>query len=685
MVLFGLISVFSPVFAQDQFGLEAAKGTGLGNTDLITIISNIIRIILGLLGVLGIILILYAGFVWMTASGDADKVVKAKKIITGAIIGLAITLAAFSIASFVISNLSKATGAEGGGGDGGGDGGGGGTITSNQYTFISGFKDTELDWQRGINFNFAGTVSIPVSSDLQIRGYGKNQGGTVEAMEFFAGENNLSKASDFASMPSNQEIVDNVFASWDTSSFTVGQNLKLKIRLTTGSGSTFESKTVNAVVRPLHCFNSVRDEGETKTDCGGTCDSCSGIPEITRISPADGAPRNYVTILGRNFGDEPGEISLTTEDGAVKKASLASASGCGDVWTDYQIVIEVPSMALGKTVLRVFNKDGLSSKGKDFTINNIVRPGICNMDPDHGVYPETTVITGNNFPTGGTKNVVWQIRPYNTTSSPAGWTTESVTENIPQNKIGLTSVRVFNGQQYSNDFRFLMTRGQKGDPCGWETSSCGASSVCQSGLVCDPSNDCTCQVPAETTCEPGTRESCDDFTPCIGAKVCGANKEWGSCVKTDPACSPSLGFNPATQSLYGWSFRMVGGNAVCNNNVLESGEACEIVNGSVVFASGQSGDCDYYQYGQGQVTCDSCAPNFSGCPLFGGKGVEGSATQSFYGWKFYLGDGEGGPPRVVEDCSRFADCRNGQKLPSPTPWSFEWNKQKHSGLDVTEP
>ncbi|MEK7167965.1 MAG: hypothetical protein AAB791_03115, partial [Patescibacteria group bacterium] len=74
----------------DRFGLEAAAGTGLGTTDLIVVISNIVRIILGTLGILAVLIILYAGFVWMTASGDSDKVEKAKKILVSAVIGLVI-------------------------------------------------------------------------------------------------------------------------------------------------------------------------------------------------------------------------------------------------------------------------------------------------------------------------------------------------------------------------------------------------------------------------------------------------------------------------------------------------------------------------------------------------------------------------------------------------------------------
>jgi len=55
-------------------------------------------------------LIIYAGFLWMTAGGNPEQVDKAKQWLTNAIIGLAIILAAYAISGFVIDNLFAATG-----------------------------------------------------------------------------------------------------------------------------------------------------------------------------------------------------------------------------------------------------------------------------------------------------------------------------------------------------------------------------------------------------------------------------------------------------------------------------------------------------------------------------------------------------------------------------------------------
>lgn len=73
------------------------------------IISYIVKVLLSFLGVIFVVLIIYAGFLWLTSAGNEDKISKAKKIMTAAVIGLAIILAAYTITYFVIDKLLEAT------------------------------------------------------------------------------------------------------------------------------------------------------------------------------------------------------------------------------------------------------------------------------------------------------------------------------------------------------------------------------------------------------------------------------------------------------------------------------------------------------------------------------------------------------------------------------------------------
>jgi len=83
----------------------------LGEATLTDLIKSILQVILGFLGVIAVLIILWGGFIWMTAAGDDDKVSKAKQMIYSGIIGLVIIFAAYAIASFVFSNLQTITGA----------------------------------------------------------------------------------------------------------------------------------------------------------------------------------------------------------------------------------------------------------------------------------------------------------------------------------------------------------------------------------------------------------------------------------------------------------------------------------------------------------------------------------------------------------------------------------------------
>lgn len=83
---------------------ETANASGSYNTgrELTPMLGTIISAILSLLGGIFIIFIFYAGYLWMTASGNEQKVDKAKEILKESIIGLVVVLGAYAISYFVI-------------------------------------------------------------------------------------------------------------------------------------------------------------------------------------------------------------------------------------------------------------------------------------------------------------------------------------------------------------------------------------------------------------------------------------------------------------------------------------------------------------------------------------------------------------------------------------------------------
>lgn len=106
MIAFSLLA--GPVLALtvSETGLETtAREAELPETDLTVTIGRLIGIAFSLVGVIFFLLLLYGGFLWMTARGNEENVKKARDLLTAAIIGLIIVVAGYTISSFVIGAL----------------------------------------------------------------------------------------------------------------------------------------------------------------------------------------------------------------------------------------------------------------------------------------------------------------------------------------------------------------------------------------------------------------------------------------------------------------------------------------------------------------------------------------------------------------------------------------------------
>jgi len=93
----------------DVLGINYGTASGLGTKDIRDTIARIINVALGLLGIVAVVIILIGGFEWMTAGGNEEKTGEARNRILAGIIGLAIILSAYAIATFVVNSLRTAT------------------------------------------------------------------------------------------------------------------------------------------------------------------------------------------------------------------------------------------------------------------------------------------------------------------------------------------------------------------------------------------------------------------------------------------------------------------------------------------------------------------------------------------------------------------------------------------------
>ncbi|MCK5511035.1 IPT/TIG domain-containing protein [Candidatus Parcubacteria bacterium] len=103
IIALALFTAVDFALAQD-IGIDYANNLGLqeaSETDIKTLIINIIRYVLTFLGIIAVVMVMYGGFIWMTSNGQPDRIQKAKKTLIGAAIGLVIVISAFAIVTFI--------------------------------------------------------------------------------------------------------------------------------------------------------------------------------------------------------------------------------------------------------------------------------------------------------------------------------------------------------------------------------------------------------------------------------------------------------------------------------------------------------------------------------------------------------------------------------------------------------
>lgn len=108
-ITFGAVTFGQALGFQDSVGLvtnAVGPATKVGlEGNLTTSIATAVKIALALVGTIFLGLTVYAGILWMTASGAEDKIEKAQGIIKATVIGLGITFGAYAITAFVGSKL----------------------------------------------------------------------------------------------------------------------------------------------------------------------------------------------------------------------------------------------------------------------------------------------------------------------------------------------------------------------------------------------------------------------------------------------------------------------------------------------------------------------------------------------------------------------------------------------------
>ena len=68
-------------------------------------VNNILQVVFGTMGAIALIIIIIAGIKFMTSQGNPDNLTKARNTIIYAAVGLAVSLGALTIVTFVVGRL----------------------------------------------------------------------------------------------------------------------------------------------------------------------------------------------------------------------------------------------------------------------------------------------------------------------------------------------------------------------------------------------------------------------------------------------------------------------------------------------------------------------------------------------------------------------------------------------------
>lgn len=113
VLLFSALTLTASAQIPKDYGIKAtanAAGLPTGQPSISAVTAGIINTLLSIVGALAVVLIIYAGFLWMTSAGNEEKISTAKKLLAGSVVGLLIIFSAYAIALFVVKQIAKSSG-----------------------------------------------------------------------------------------------------------------------------------------------------------------------------------------------------------------------------------------------------------------------------------------------------------------------------------------------------------------------------------------------------------------------------------------------------------------------------------------------------------------------------------------------------------------------------------------------
>lgn len=107
-ILFLLVSIAGVRVALAEEGAVILENP-LGDTvDIVDVIARVIKTIFAFTGILALLQFIYGGLLWMTSSGNQEKITKGKNTLLWAILGIIVVFMSYAFVRFVIDRIKNA-------------------------------------------------------------------------------------------------------------------------------------------------------------------------------------------------------------------------------------------------------------------------------------------------------------------------------------------------------------------------------------------------------------------------------------------------------------------------------------------------------------------------------------------------------------------------------------------------
>ena len=381
--------LFASLALAQNFGTEAV-GDGLAGTlgevgrDPREVAGRIINFALGFLGLIAVLIIIYAGFKWMTSGGSEEKIAEAKKILIAGVIGLIIILSSWALATFILSRFSQVVN-------------NGGDITYNEGDTRTCGCNGYAVFRDGVWGACVGGACYP-GDDEPTSCNGNPFGDVCSPLDIICAEGSYCD-NNCLCQPAGQ-AGDACNLNVDGGICTPNDNFCDSYLICDPGSCTCLGSPVITGISPLggFCQDEQNKSCQTDNDCdGGICN----------LTAPNGATGNFLTIFGKNFGAYvEGESKVIFVGNGNEKEALNPVTinpSCLSFWRDEQIIIAIPSGA-GTGAIKVesaglsdLTNDAYGPVIPDFRSNSIVRPGLCEIDPSRGLLSSEVSYQGINL------------------------------------------------------------------------------------------------------------------------------------------------------------------------------------------------------------------------------------------------------------------------------------------------